>query len=165
MAQTPAQQKRAFGQRLTKEMLDQGYAAKRARIKADAAILQKKTGVKSLEMARRYIKGESMPEDPKIIKRICDWLNVREAWLLRGELPKTPTEQDAITGVDSALLAACLEIAIDADEKTQVNASPEALAKIAAYLYLEQINGEPSTSTKQIHEMLKLFSQTTHLTA
>lgn len=158
MVLSQAQIARAFGRRLTKEMLDQGYRAPRARIKADAVILQKKAGVRSLEMARRYIKGDSVPKNPKIIRRICDWLNVTEAYLLRGELPKRPDEMLASVVVDSTLLADCLKTTFDVAEHHRFEISQNVIAKISAYLYLGYVNGDPPASEAQIYEMMKVFS-------
>lgn len=160
MAKSLIQLKKEFGARLTEEMIARGYKAKRAKIGAKAEILQEKSGVKSLEMARRYLKGTSMPEDPKIINRICKWLGVREAWLLRGELPKTQAEMDAKPIVDKNLLAECVEAVIKASQKSNDEISTDALAKVAAVLYTEQMNGAKKTPKNQIVKLLKSSDST-----
>jgi len=79
--------RKAFGKRLSQEMTEQGYTAPRSALGADPKPLKEAAGVRSLESARKWLSGQSMPK-PEIQDKIALWLGVMTPWLRDGTEPK-----------------------------------------------------------------------------
>lgn len=147
---------RAFGARLKKEMIAQGYNAPWSKLGADANALRKAAGVSSLDIARRYLAGENMPR-PDTMKKIADWLGVRIGWLRDGELPKTDKEHTAANTVDPALLQKAIGVVVQVNNDRGLGASSDTIARAAALLYTD-IQAGRETPEDRIIDTLRVFT-------
>jgi transcriptional regulator with XRE-family HTH domain len=69
-----------FSNRLTKLLIEKGKCSARASKLADPKFLAKLVDC-SLNMARRYLLGQSIPTEANL-KKISEWANVDSSWLL-----------------------------------------------------------------------------------
>jgi len=76
----------SFATRLIKKLRENGYISRRGANGVNGNQLAKGIGV-SLTMARRYINGQSLPENP-VLQKIAQWLGVEPIWLLCGDNPE-----------------------------------------------------------------------------
>lgn len=77
----------SFASRLISRLRDMGFISRRGTNGVNGQKLADAIGV-SLPMARRYINGQSLPENSTLHK-ISTWLNVDPCWLLYGDSQTT----------------------------------------------------------------------------
>lgn len=94
--------RKAFSERLRACMLEKGYKAKRgARHGVDVGPLKEIAGLRTLEMARRYVTGESLP-DPERLAKIAGWLGLSITWLRDGVGQKYAASSPPAANADSS---------------------------------------------------------------
>ncbi|KTC65683.1 putative transcriptional regulator (plasmid) [Legionella adelaidensis] len=81
-----------FSHRLKKLMINKGLSSTKSLAGVKISAIAKVCGC-SIQMARRYVLGEALPEIDTIYK-IAKWLNVPPGWLLFGEEPESPVNLD-----------------------------------------------------------------------
>lgn len=97
MASTPDYQqlfRTCFATRLTSKLREMGLVSRRGTNGVNGQKLANAIGV-SLPMARRYINGQSIPEN-STLQKISNWLDVDPCWLLYGENNVTCTPHKPI---------------------------------------------------------------------
>ena len=81
-----------FAARLAEIMEEKGYRAPRSQLKYDAKKLAQIGEVKSIESARKWLKGQSWPR-PETLELIIQHFQVSKPWLRDGVLPKYPDQK------------------------------------------------------------------------
>lgn len=144
---TPQPECLKFAERLIEAMLDKGQHSQRKSATGVTTLELKKVADVTSEMARRYTLGLAWPENERMAK-IARWLDVREAWLRYGELPKTnngeiqESKSADIYVIDEpeaflnpqriALLQDCMTYVVDTKNLMGFSISERAVAKAAA---------------------------------
>ena len=72
-----------FATRLVTKLREKGFISRRGTNGVNGKKLADAIGV-SVPMARRYINGQSIPENPTL-QKISNWLSVEPCWLLYGD--------------------------------------------------------------------------------
>ncbi len=149
---------KAFSQRLKEAMAEAGYDSPRSASGISIQKLAEITGY-SLQICRKYIRGEAIPEPVKLIE-LAQKLNVSAGWLMFGEDGAFKKQDGSIT-ISRSLLAYLLK---EAGGLFQTQRNTEEVADFLMSLIedLRQIEADEEQSKKIVQLALSSIKQFGH---